>query len=74
MLHAEKGGGRFYFRVFGINWCLGSDMITLSDKSIADPRVVVITLYAIVTCLFSANALSFIPLDGLADVAEYKQK
>ena len=52
MLHAEKGGGRFYFRVFGINWCLGSDMITLSDKSIADPRVVVITLYAIVTCLF----------------------
>ena len=26
---------------------------------------------ASVTCLFSANALSFIPLDGLADVAEY---
>jgi len=22
-------------------------------------------------CLFSANALSFMPLDGLADVAEY---
>ena len=26
---------------------------------------------ASITCLFSANALSFIPLDGLADVAEY---
>ena len=29
---------------------------------------------ASVTCLFSANALSFIPLDGLADVAEYTSK
>mgnify|MGYP000244703052 FL=1 len=26
------------------------------------------------TCLFSANALSFMPLDGLADVAEYTAK
>ena len=26
---------------------------------------------ASITCLFSVNALSFIPLDGLADVAEY---
>lgn len=26
------------------------------------------------TCLFSANALSFMPLDGLADVAEYTSK
>jgi hypothetical protein len=26
---------------------------------------------ASVTCLFSANALSFMPLDGMADVAEY---
>jgi hypothetical protein len=26
------------------------------------------------TCLFSSNALSFIPLDGLADVAEYTAK
>ena len=29
---------------------------------------------ASVTCLFSANALSFMPLDGLADVAEYSSK
>lgn len=29
---------------------------------------------ASVTCLFSANALSFMPLDGLADVAEYTSK
>lgn len=29
---------------------------------------------ATVTCLFSANALSFMPLDGLADVAEYTSK
>jgi hypothetical protein len=29
---------------------------------------------AAVTCLFSANALSFMPLDGLADVAEYTSK
>ncbi|MBW2168158.1 MAG: DUF3786 domain-containing protein [Deltaproteobacteria bacterium] len=26
------------------------------------------------TCLFSANALSFMPLDGLADVAEYTSR
>ena len=26
------------------------------------------------TCLFSANALDFMPLDGLADVAEYTSK
>lgn len=29
---------------------------------------------ASVTCLFSANAFSFMPLDGLADVAEYTSK
>jgi len=29
---------------------------------------------ASVTCLFSSNALSFMPLDGLADVAEYTSK
>jgi hypothetical protein len=29
---------------------------------------------AAVTCLFSANAPSFMPLDGLADVAEYTAK
>ena len=29
---------------------------------------------ASVTCLFSRNALSFMPLDGLADVAEYTSK
>ncbi len=29
---------------------------------------------ASVTCLFAANALSFMPLDGLADVAEYTGK
>jgi hypothetical protein len=29
---------------------------------------------ASVTCLFSANSLSFMPLDGLADVAEYTSK
>ena len=29
---------------------------------------------ASVTCLFSANALSFMPLDGLADVAEYTSR
>jgi hypothetical protein len=29
---------------------------------------------ASVTCLFSHNALSFMPLDGLADVAEYTSK
>ena len=29
---------------------------------------------ASVTCLFSQNALSFMPLDGLADVAEYTSK
>ena len=29
---------------------------------------------ASVTCLFSHNALSFMPLDGLADVAEYNSK
>jgi hypothetical protein len=29
---------------------------------------------ASVTCLFSANALSFMPLDGLADLAEYTSK
>jgi len=29
---------------------------------------------ASVTCLFSANAPSFMPLDGLADVAEYTSK
>jgi hypothetical protein len=29
---------------------------------------------ASVTCLFSGNALSFMPLDGLADVAEYTSK
>jgi hypothetical protein len=26
------------------------------------------------TCLFSANALSFLPLDGVADVAEYTSR
>ncbi len=26
------------------------------------------------TCFFSANAVSFMPLDGLADVAEYTSK
>ena len=71
MLHAEKRGERFYFRAFGEECCLGPDMITLSDKPIVDPRAVLISLYEIVTCLFSANALSFIPLDGLADVAEH---
>ena len=164
MLHAEKREGRFYFRAFGEECCLGPEMITLSDKPIVDPRAVLISLYAIhaspepirleafksfrdfpnsmpyqgafsanservlvshvplinekqqnirnvfdgrdglsgsggdfsfilfpfpkialcyifylqdeefpasITCLFSANALSFIPLDGLADVAEY---
>lgn len=29
---------------------------------------------ASVTCLFSANALSFMPLDGLADVGEYTSR
>jgi hypothetical protein len=29
---------------------------------------------ASVICLFSQNALSFMPLDGLADVAEYTSK
>jgi hypothetical protein len=29
---------------------------------------------ASVTCLFSTNALSFMLLDGLADVAEYTSK
>lgn len=29
---------------------------------------------ASVTCLFSSNALSFMPLDGLADTAEYASK
>jgi hypothetical protein len=29
---------------------------------------------ASVTCLFSQNALSFMPLDGIADVAEYTSK
>lgn len=29
---------------------------------------------ASVTCLFSANALSFMPLDGLADTAEYTSR
>jgi hypothetical protein len=29
---------------------------------------------ASVTCLFSSNALSFMPLDGLADVAEYTSR
>jgi hypothetical protein len=29
---------------------------------------------ASVTCLFTANALSFMPLDGLADVAEYTSR
>jgi hypothetical protein len=31
-------------------------------------------LPASVTCLFSANALSFMPLDGLADVGEYTSR
>jgi hypothetical protein len=26
------------------------------------------------TCLFSANAISFLPLDGLADMAEYTSR
>ncbi len=29
---------------------------------------------ALVTCLFSANAAAMLPLDGLADVAEYTSK
>jgi hypothetical protein len=29
---------------------------------------------ASVTCLFSVNALSFMPIDGLADVSEYTSK
>jgi hypothetical protein len=71
MLHAVKRGERLYFGAFGEDCCLCPDMITLSDKPIVDPRAILISLYAIGTCLFSANALSFIPLDGLADVAEY---
>ena len=167
MLHAEKRGDRFYFRAFGGDCCFGPDMITLSGKRIVDPRVVLISLYAIhaspepirlepsmpfrdltnsmlyqgafrahsesmlvshvrsinekqqtikdtldgqdglaesgsdlsfilfplpkmalcyilylpdeefpgsVTCLFSANALSFMPINGLADVVEYTPK
>jgi hypothetical protein len=31
-------------------------------------------LPASVTCLFSANAMAFMPLDGLADMAEYTSK
>ena len=46
MLQAEKSGDRFCFRAFGEDCCLGPDMITLSGKHIADPRVVLISLYA----------------------------
>jgi hypothetical protein len=167
MLQAEKSENRFCFRAFGEDCCLGPDMITLSGKHIADPRVVLISLYAghanpepvrlepfmsfrdlpnsmpyqgafransesvlishvrsindkqqtikdtldgqdglsgyggdlsfilfplpkialcyifylldeefpaSATCLFSANALSFMPIDGLADVAEHTSK
>jgi Domain of unknown function (DUF3786) len=43
------------------------------------PKIAVITIFYLededfppsATCLFSANALDFMPLDGLADVAEY---
>ena len=47
MLHAEKRGDRFYFCAFGGDYCFGTDMITLSGKRIVDPRVVLISLYAI---------------------------
>ena len=47
MLHAEKRGDLFYFRAFGRDCCFGPDKITLSGKHIVDPRVVLISLYAI---------------------------
>ncbi len=46
------------------------------------PKIAVCTIFYLAddefppsaTCLFSANALDFMPLDGLADVAEYTSK
>ncbi len=46
------------------------------------PKIVVYTIFYLAddefppsaTCLFSANALDFMPLDGLADVAEYTSR
>ncbi len=46
------------------------------------PKIAVCTIFYLAddefppsaTCLFSANALEFMPLDGLADVAEYTSK
>ena len=46
------------------------------------PKIALCTIFylpdeefpASATCLFSSNALSFIPLDGLADVGEYTSK
>jgi hypothetical protein len=37
-------------------------MMTLSGKAIANAKDVIIFRYAIVTCLFPANGLSFIPI------------
>ena len=61
-LPAERKGNVFLFKAFGQD-------CSLEPEKIKDEE-----FPASVTCLFSQNALSFMPLDGLADVAEYTSK
>lgn len=59
-----KSGGDFSFILFPFPKIALCYIFYLPDEEFA----------ASVTCLFSANALSFMPIDGLADVAEHTSK
>jgi len=60
----DGGGGDFALILYPLPKIALSVIFYLADEEFP----------AAVTLLFSANALSFMPLDGLADVAEYTSK
>ncbi len=60
----EGGGGDFSFVLYPLPKIALAYIFYLPDEEFP----------ASATCLFSANALSFMPLDGLADVGEYTSK
>jgi hypothetical protein len=60
----SSSGGDFSFVIFPLPKIALCYIFYLPDEEFP----------ASVTCLFSTNALSFMPLDGLADVAEYTSR
>ncbi|MDY6825530.1 MAG: DUF3786 domain-containing protein [Thermodesulfobacteriota bacterium] len=86
-IEARQTGDTFIFDAFGRECRISPDKVLLDGKELAftvTPLPKIQLCYIIyeadedfpasVTCLYSANASAFLPIDALADVGEYTSR